>query len=111
MNVMVYDNQLAYYKLLMANFSDRYNFVLYNPSTTQVVENTYSVLMFFLYDEMELLDFIKLYNKNTPAVFATSHKDEEESFNSEGNIYYLHLDKLKDEIIEEAGILLKRITA
>lgn len=110
MNVLVYDNQLAYYELLKFNFSDSCNFELFSLENSDANGVLYDVIVFFLYDELELLDFIKLYNKDIPVIFGISPKDKEEEIAIEDNIYYLHLDKLKDEIINELGLLLEKMT-
>lgn len=109
MNVLVYDNQLAYYKLLISNFSGKYNFTRFTSKDTASTDVVYDVMMFFLQDELELLDFIKLYNKTVPMVLCLALRDKEEWPVIEENIYYLHLDKFKDEIVKDAGLLLQKL--
>ena len=67
------------------------------------------MLMFFLYDEIELLEFMKLYNEDTSVVLGLQNMENLDEMKIEGNIYFLHLDKLKAEIIEEINSLFKKI--
>lgn len=111
MDVLVYDNQLAYYELLVTHLSGEYNFVLYSSLNGVKADPDWSAMIFFLHDEVELLDFVKLFSKNVPLLFGISQKDKEDDIVIEDNIYYLHLDKLSDEIIEEVSLYLKMITS
>ena len=58
------------------------------------------MIIFFIYDELELLDFVRLYNKSIPVVLGLSQMDKENDLKIQCNIHYLHLNKLKNEIIE-----------
>lgn len=109
MNVLVYDNQMAYYELLRTNFSGKHNIMYYPFLNGKSPDYVCEVIIFFLHDELELLDFVKLYNKDIPVILGIGGEAKFEGFTSEGNIYYLHLDKLKQEILEDVILLLQRI--
>ena len=111
MDVLVYDNQRAYYQLLVTHLSGEYNFVLYSSLIDVAANFRWNAMIFFLYDEMELPDFVKLYNKDVPVVFGIDREAKKDTIVIEGNIYYLHLNKLKEDIIEEASLVLDKVMA
>jgi hypothetical protein len=108
MKILVYDNQQAYYELLRSGFSENAVFSLFNGLNFELADKEYNMIVFFIYDELELLDFIKLYQENIPIVLGLSLMNKYSNFIAQGNIHYLHLDKLKNEIIEDVGKLLKQ---
>ncbi|ALM49746.1 hypothetical protein AMR72_13045 [Flavobacterium psychrophilum] len=109
MNVLVYDNQMAYYELLRNNFSGSHNIMHYPLLNSKSSDYVCDVMIFFLHDELEILDFVKLYNKDIPVILGIGGAAKFESVTAERNIYYLHLDKLKEEILEDVALLLQRI--
>ncbi len=108
--ILVYDNQQAYFKLLKHNFSKTYQFILWNPLQYERPESEFGMLMFFVYDDLELLDFVKLYRKGIPAVIGFSASNKAVDYYDDGNIHYLHLNRLKNEIIADMENLLKTYT-
>ena len=109
MKILIYDNQLAYYELMKSNFQSGYEFSLYESESDKSIDIEYDMLMFFLYDELELLGFMKLYREDIPVVLGLSGMNKINDRRVEGNIYYLHLDKFKEEIIEDVKMLLEKI--
>lgn len=109
MNVLVYDNQMAYYELLRTNFSGSHKIMYYSLLISKSSDYVCDVMIFFLHDELEMLDFVKLYNKDIPVILGIGGAAKFEGVSAEGNIYYLHLDKLKEEILEDVALLLQRI--
>lgn len=108
-NILVYDNQQAYFELLKSNFSQTHQFNLFNSGQIESAVSEYDMLFFFIYDELELLDFIKLYRNDIPVVLGHWALNHVEVFEEQGNIHYLHLNKLKGEIISDVELLLKTL--
>lgn len=97
MNILVYDNQVGYYQLLRDTMAREMNVSRFSGSKSC---RDYQVLVFFMTDEMELLDFMKLYKQNIPVIFASSGDVSKslDTLNKEGNIYYLNLSQHKENI-------------
>jgi hypothetical protein len=109
MKILVYDNQLAYFKLLKTNFNRSYNFILFDSNRMKEVDSEYGMVLFFVNDEIELLDFARLYREEIHLVLAISGRNRPIDFTMKGNIQYLNLDKLKDELISDVTMLLEKL--
>ena len=105
--ILVYDNQSAYFELLKEIFLNSYEFVLINSNSRLKVDLEYDMVLFFVYDEIELLDFIKLYIEEIPFVLGISNNAAAKNFTDYGNIQFLNLLKLKDELISDISRLLE----
>ena len=106
--ILIYDNQSAYFELLKANFSNEYEFILFNSNNPESVDLECDMIFFFVYDEVELLDFVKLYREDIPVAIALSDIATSVNFKIQGNIHYLNLNKFKNEILTDISLLLKR---
>jgi hypothetical protein len=107
--ILVYDNQLAYFEILKASFSKGYKFI---PASLNHTENTVGeidMILFFVYDEIELIDFVKVYREDIPIVLGLSGVERDQDFPANGNIHYLNLNNLKDEIIEDVSRMIKTV--
>lgn len=104
--ILVYDNQSAYFQLLSEIFIDRYEFIQITSGSVLSVDLDCFMVCFFVYDEIELLDFIKLYTKDVPFIVGISNNDAAKNFMNHGNIQFLNLLKLRDELIEDISLLL-----
>ena len=104
--ILVYDNQSAYFQLLNEIFFDSHEFVLITSDSSLSVDSECDMVLFFVYDEIELLDFIKLYNKEIPFVLGISNNDAAKNFMIQGNIQFLNLLRLRDELVEDIKMLL-----
>jgi hypothetical protein len=105
--ILVYDNQLGYYNLLKENFKHDYKLVLFNKDY-----KLYSVgedaTVFFLHDDIELIDLIKIYRPEVPLVIGCSQPGAH-CLSGKKNIYDLSLMQTKDEILRQLGDLLHTI--
>jgi hypothetical protein len=110
MKILIYDNQFAYYELIKTSFPQGYEFHLFNAEENNSVDTEYDMLMFFLHDELEMLRFMKLYKQDIPVMLGLSSMNKVNDIMTEGNIYYLHLDKFKEEIVEDIKKLLQKVS-
>ena len=93
--VLVYDNQLGYYQLLNETLkSGSYDFQLFNNGKDY--KDGYDAVVFFLHDEIELLDLAKLYNPQTPFVLGSSKRNDE--IDGKTNMFTVDLSQTKDGI-------------
>ena len=107
--ILVYDNQYAYFELLKTTFLCEYQFVLSESGKLESVDLEVDMIVFLLYDEIELLDFIKLYRQDIPIILGLSRMNMPNNFATRGNIHYLNLNKLKNEIINDITAQLKML--
>lgn len=107
--ILVYDNQLAYFELLKTYFPGDHQFVLINSNTIEEAGSEHSMVLFFVYDEIELLDFVKLHSEEMPFVLGISGKNIPVAPMVQGNIQYLNVDRLKTELLADIKILLDKL--
>ena len=92
--VMVYDNQVGYYNLLNDTVKNGYEFLLFTNGNNY--EDGYDAVVFFLHDEIELIDLVKLYRPETPFVLGSSKRSSYMA--SRGNVFTVDLGQTKDGI-------------
>lgn len=109
MKILIYDSQFAYYELIKTSFSEKNEIFLFTQGEDESVDIEYDMLMFFLHDELELLSFMKLYKEDIPVLLGLSQMNIINDSRLEGNIYYLHLNKLKNEIIDDVQNVLDNV--
>lgn len=107
--ILVYDNQHAYFGLLKTAFLHKYQFVLSEVGKLESADSEVDMIVFLLYDEIELLDFVKLYRQDMPVILGLSGMNKPNNFATHGNIHYLNLNKLKNEIINDITMLLEML--
>ena len=97
--VLVYDNQLGYYELLNETLkSGSYDFRLFNNGYDYT--DGYDAVVFFLHDEIEFLDLVKLYNPKMPFVLGSSKKSNNGVIDN-ANMFTVDLNLTKDGIEQE----------
>ncbi|GGB76914.1 hypothetical protein GCM10007424_16210 [Flavobacterium suaedae] len=102
MNVWVYDNQLGYYNALKTK--ERENLCFMHVSMNQeekkrsIKEDDF--LVFFLSDDIELMDFIKLCKTNVTSVFCSPYKTEVQEKVESPHIYYIDINLNMDALME-----------
>jgi len=95
--ILVYDNQLGYYDLLKRTIKNGFEFSLFDENYHFL--NSEDIVIFFLYDELELLDLVKLYREDVPFIVGCS-KTHQHCLSGKENIYTINLGQTKDEIIK-----------
>lgn len=104
MNVWVYDNQLGYYNALKTKETQDLCFmhVSMNQEEKKKSIKEDDFLIFFLSDDIELMDFIKLCKANATSVFCSPYKTEVQDGLESSKIHYvdinLNMDALTDTI-------------
>ncbi|TRW25382.1 hypothetical protein FMM05_08755 [Flavobacterium zepuense] len=106
-DVLVYDNQLGYYNLLNEEIINTFSFTLYDENKYNE-SYKYDVVVFFLSDEIELIDLLRLYEKSTPFIFA-SDKLKGTLLPIRENCYWVDLNYTRDVLLKELEAILKNI--
>ena len=102
MNVWVYDNQLGYYNALKTKETDGLCFMHISMEQEDKKKNITEgdVLIFFLSDDIELMDFIKLCKTNVTSVFCSPYKTEMQQGVGSPNIHYVDINLNVDALTE-----------
>lgn len=104
--VLVYDSQLGYYEMLKSRLKEGFNFVLFTRGMTKIAEE-FDAVLFFLHEDIELIDLSRLYNAKVPIIIGLSKDVAEET--TQGNIYTLNLQQTKKGLIKRVRMLLKKL--
>jgi hypothetical protein len=100
--VLVYDNQKYFLRLLRYEFQEDFTFDIYRSfEYFDSVLKDYSVIIFVIYSEEELLDFIKICGKGIPLIVCTYNKKILLGMEGLDNIFLLDTSILKSEILNE----------
>lgn len=94
--VLVYDNQLGYYDLLNDAVRNGFDFLLFDKNIYKEVR--YDAVVFFLHDDIELLDMVKLYDPSVPFVLGTCKKSGR-CFKDKETVFTIDVSETKDEIV------------
>lgn len=106
--VLVYDSQQGYYNLVRDTLQSKFTFYNYTGKMGAVPD--FDVLLFFLHEEIELIDYMKLLRQDLKTIFcydATAgavHKD----YTEEGNVTYVNLHLHKNILIKCINDALKK---
>ena len=95
--VLVYDNQLGYYKMLVENLGKEISFILYDALLPEI---KFDAVTFFMGDELEAHDIAVLSGMNLPFILATS-KNGFQNTPGTKDIFHIDLRKTKDVILEK----------
>ena len=100
--VLVYDNQKYFLRLLKYEFQEDFAFDLYGSfEYSERVLKDYFVIIFVIYSEGELFDFIKICGKEIPLIVCTYNKKILISMEDLENIFLIDTSILKSEILNE----------
>lgn len=105
--VLVYDNQKGYYDLLKDTLRAGYDFRLFNNGND--VKDEYDAVVFFLHDEIEFMDMVKLYNPEKPFVLGSSAR-RNEHLDKKVNMVTIDLSQTKERIEKRLAEALQTLT-
>lgn len=98
---LVYDNQKYFLRLLKYEFKD-ISFDSYsNFNYFNEILNNYSIIIFVIYSEEELFDFMKVYKKGVPLIMCTFSKERLIKLQSIDDLILLDTSKVRSEIVTE----------
>ncbi len=95
--VLVYDNQLGYYKMLVENLGKEISFILYDSLLPEI---RFDAVTFFMNDELEAHDMVVLHGMNLPFILATSKSGIDVAAGTQ-NIFHIDLRKTRDVLLEK----------
>ncbi|MXN90984.1 hypothetical protein GR160_07060 [Flavobacterium sp. Sd200] len=105
--VLVYDNQLGYYEMLVRTIKKGYEFFLYKNKSD--ADEEYDAIAFFLHDEIEHLDMVRVYRPELPFVFAIGNK-QDASLKTPDNVFIIDLDRTKGAIVKKFKDVFRQIS-
>ncbi|MFW0739986.1 hypothetical protein [Flavobacterium sp. T12S277] len=99
---LIYDSQKYFSRFLKHEFQEDYSFDAYcNFKYFDKVLDKYSVIVFVIYSEKELLDFLKVYRKEIPLIICSFNNGILSELGKIEEVLLLDTSKLKPEIINE----------
>nr|WP_315188724.1 hypothetical protein [uncultured Flavobacterium sp.] len=99
---LVYDNQKYFSRFLKYEFEQEFDFNMYrNFDYFDQNLNNYSVIIFVIYSEEELFDFLRIYKKGIPIIVCSFNKQILEKFNKMEDVSVLDTSNLRSELIIE----------
>lgn len=96
-NVLVYDNQMGYYKMLVDSMSKDVSFVLYDALL--LPNAPFDAITFFMNDELEAHDMALLRGMKLPFILATSRNGVAKPLDSP-DIFHIDLRKTRDVLLD-----------
>lgn len=105
--VLVYDNQLGYHSLLKDTVKQGYDFLLFDKKENH--NEHYDAVVFFLHDDLELIDMVRLYDPEIPFILGTSKKNVD-FLEDNGIVYTIDISRTKDKIEKKLQAVFKEIT-
>jgi len=99
---LVYDNQKYFSRFLKYEFEREFDFkVCRNFDYFDGKLSDYSVIIFVIYDEEELFDFLRVYQKGIPLIICTFNKQILNKLKKTDDISVLDTSSLRSELIIE----------
>ncbi|RKT00466.1 hypothetical protein [Flavobacterium sp. 123] len=99
---LVYDNQKYFSRFLKYEFEQEFDFnVCRNFDYFDQKLNDYSVIIFVIYSEDEIFDFISVYKKGIPVIVCSFNKIILEKLKKMEDISVLDTSSLRSELIIE----------
>lgn len=99
---LVYDNQKYFSRFLKYEFEQEFDFNAYrNFNYFDEKLSNYSVIIFVIYSEEELFDFLRIYKKGIPMIVCSFNKQILEKFNKMEDVSVLDTSNLRSELIIE----------
>ncbi len=105
---VVYDCRNYFSRFLKYEFRKSLNFDTFKEfESFENAVNNYSVIVFVIYSEDELIDFMRVYKRGIPLIVCTFNEKLFLTMRQIDEIYLLDTSKLKSEIIIEFKSYLK----
>lgn len=99
---LVFDNQKYFSKLIKKNFKEQISFdACKNFRYFDKILNNYSVIIFVIYSEDEIFEFIKAYNLGVPLILCTFNKEILLKLRRIDDIMLVDSSKILPEIVTE----------
>lgn len=99
---LVYDNQKYFSRFLKYEFEQEFDFNVYrNFNYFDEKLSNYFVIIFVIYTEEELFDFLRVYEKGIPLIVCSFNKQILDKFNKMDDVSVLDTSSLRSELIIE----------
>lgn len=107
MKISIYDNQSGYFEFIKENLSDKYQLehINHNNFSEKGVE-TSNALLFFLSDELEMIDFVKLKQPETYTILCSPQNNHLAKEDNGSNPVHVDINLKKEELVNSIVNLL-----
>jgi hypothetical protein len=100
--ILVYDKQHYFSRFLKYEFNKKINFKkVKNNEDLNDIEKKFSTVVFVIYSESDLLDFVKVYGKEVQILVCTYNQEILGKMKNVSNIILLDTSKTKFEMVKE----------
>lgn len=97
---LVFDNQSYFSKIVKKDFQRHISFETHRDfKYFNSVLNNYSVIIFVIYSEDQIFDFMKVYGKGIPLIICTFNKERLIKLRRIDNVMLLDASKILPEIV------------
>lgn len=108
--VVVFDNQNYISKVLKNKFHEEISFDLYKKfKYFDKSLKEYSIAIFVIYSEDEILNLMKVYKKKIPLIICSFNKETLKNLRKIDNIMLLDASKILPEIVNQLKIYFSRL--
>ncbi|MCX2681979.1 hypothetical protein OOZ15_18655 [Galbibacter sp. EGI 63066] len=97
--VLIYDSKGCFSRLLSAEFSDEYVFVVNKNFDRDYVFEEYSMIIYVVYSCVELIDLFKVYDKKLPLLLCSFEREVYNKAKHIDGVIPVDLTKHKFEIL------------
>lgn len=105
--VLVYDNQTGYYDMLKSKLKEGFEFILFTRGMKRMASE-FDAVLFFLHEEMELMDLMTMYRNKVPLILGLS-KSYDAAGDMGENVYPLNLQQTQKGIIESLKAIFNKL--
>lgn len=105
--VLVYDNQTGYYDMLKSKLKEGFDFILFKSDMARVVKE-FDAVLFFLHEDLELIDLSRLYNAKIPLILGLS-KTVFDANATMDNVYTFNLQQTKHGLLKSLRSIFKNL--
>jgi hypothetical protein len=102
--VLVYDNEVGYFNLLVKSLTDGFEFIFY---TGQQVVDSFDIVAFFMHDNIEALDIARLYDAGKPFILAADNSHA--GIKHENNMYVINTALPREDILKMLRKIFKEL--
>ncbi|CAA9203309.1 hypothetical protein [Flavobacterium collinsii] len=103
--ILIYDNGHYFSRLVKYKFKKDFDFKVFKNfdrvENFDDIENVYSIIVFVIYSETDLFDFIRIYKKGVQVVVATHDKEILKKMTNINDILLFDISIKRLEILEE----------
>ncbi|PAM93559.1 hypothetical protein B4N84_17270 [Flavobacterium sp. IR1] len=110
--VLVYDSQKGFSRFLKYEFKEQFTFDVYtNFKQFDDEIEKYSIMLFVVYSDKEVLDLLRIYKRGIPLIVSTLNHEIKSKLENIKDILFFDPDKVKSEMRKELKFYLNIVSS